>query len=86
MQNLEDEILNGLVSLQECAHVVTELLCIGPAAGINPGVLPLVLNLEALLQDSPPPVELIRHPRVLLLVPIFLVSSLLSSYLVVYFY
>lgn len=51
--------------VQECARLVTELLCIGPANGVNPGVLPLVKSLgELYFSDDPPPVQILRHPRV----------------------
>lgn len=40
----------------------------GPAAGLNVGVVPLVEKLEALINEHAPPVELVRHPRVRLFV------------------
>lgn len=50
--------------LQECAELVTKLLCIAPSLGLNSGLLPLVSSLENLcFKEDPPPAQIVRHPR-----------------------
>ena len=50
---------------QECAQAVTQLLSTAAVTGLRPGVQALVETLERLYRaEEPPPVEMIRHPRV----------------------
>ena len=49
----------------EAARTMAELLSVGAVTGLKPGVAPLVQKLDAMCGgDDPPPVAIIRHPRV----------------------
>ena len=49
----------------KCAQAVTQLLSTAAVTGLRPGVQALVETLERLYRaEEPPPVEMIRHPRV----------------------
>lgn len=49
----------------EAARTMAELLSVGAVTGLKPGVAPLVQKLDAVCGgNDPPPVAIIRHPRV----------------------
>ena len=56
---------NTLWGNEGFAHLVAELLSIGAATGLKPGVADLVVRLDALISEGRvPPIAILRHPRV----------------------
>lgn len=55
-----------LAGNEQFAQLLAELLSIGAVTGLKPGVADLVVKLDQIIvEGNAPPVNMLRHPRVL---------------------